>query len=300
MVIWLRHALIRPEAGQDSADSYDVGVDSDVLRHEAFCTVLEIDQAYVEARRQCEDLLSAAQRDSARLVEAAEQQIAAVREAAGAEFETAGERGYEAGMQQALAAWQGRAAGVATERRNLQTTMRARLAELVVTAVEQIVSSADPAALFAQAATAVERIVEDGNDLKVRVSLDDHPAALQAFERCAALWSEHGRQVRVSVVADRTLARGDCLCESDLGTVEASLATQLAAMRMAVERAMLRAGNIADSFADALAEEADESTLENGAAFPQAVPGKRAAQDLQHSATDEHFDGSDVAQTWEP
>jgi len=47
----------------------------------------------------------------------------------------------------------------------------------------------------------------------------------------------------LSVVADKRLPPGSCLCESDFGAVDASLATQLRAMRSAVSRALKQSVN---------------------------------------------------------
>jgi type III secretion protein L len=58
-------------------------------------------------------------------------------------------------------------------------------------------------------------------------------------------------------VADKRLEAGSCICESDFGSIDASLTTQLRAMRSAVARALKHSlrelHNIADA-ADAAAD----------------------------------------------
>lgn len=63
--------------------------------------------------------------------------------------------------------------------------------------------------------------------VRVRLHPDDH-AALSALP-------ESPLPAGTTLVADDTLARGDCIVESDLGTVDARVETKLAALRAALE-----------------------------------------------------------------
>ncbi|WP_180970724.1 type III secretion system stator protein SctL [Burkholderia sp. WAC0059] len=274
MVIWLRNAPVAPGSA-DGAPLRDVGLeDGDVLRREDYATAVGIDEAYDEASRQCGEALEQARREAEAIVTQARETAAALRAAAQEEYEGAAARGYEDGEQRAVADWQQRCAQLAADQRTLQLKMRRRLAELVMAAVEQIVGAGDPAALFAQAVPAVERIIEGSSGLTVRVHPAEHAAASREFGRCAAEWLERGRPVRLAVVADKSVARGTCLCESDLGTLDASLATQLAAMRVAVDRAMGRMDEVWMTGGDGQAGDGGESDgFEPRDASPDAFDG---------------------------
>jgi len=116
----------------------------------------------------------------------------------------------------------------------------------------------DPALLFAQAASTVERIVADGSPLKVRVHPDDLAAATVEFERLAAVWRDGGRTVRLYVSGDAQLERGGCLCETDIGAIDASVSLHIAAMRDAIARAL-----------NSVPEVLDEADYDEAAYAPQ-------------------------------
>jgi type III secretion protein L len=218
-----------------------------------FSTVVELDQAYLHAQRQRDAMLATAHEQAAAITAQAECEATALREAARLSFESAQADGYQAGREEALADWYRRSAEASKDRRAIQTMLRDRLAELVVVAVEQIVRSEDSSTLFARSACEIDRIADGCAYLSVRVHPDDYAAATREFDRFALEWSERGRAIPLTVVADRKMTPGDCICESDLGIVDASLSIQLAAMRNAVARALrVDSGSLLD-YVDAFA-----------------------------------------------
>ncbi|PHP86848.1 HrpE/YscL family type III secretion apparatus protein [Burkholderia sp. AU18528] len=231
MVIWLRN----PQA---EGTDLGVGVEGDVLRHERLAAIVEIDAAYAEMRRQCDEALDAARAQARVLLDEARARAEELAERAVREFAQAAERGYDDGLRRGLTDWHERAAAAHAEACRLAPGQQDRLAELVALAVEQIVASADPKALFARAAATVERIVADGSPVHLRVHPSDLAAASAAFDEAAAAWREAGRAVRLRVAADATLAPGACVAETDLGAIDASLSLHLAAMRDALARAV--------------------------------------------------------------
>ncbi|PMS22558.1 HrpE/YscL family type III secretion apparatus protein [Trinickia dabaoshanensis] len=264
MVIWLRN----PQA---EGTGLGVGIGDGVLRREGLATIVELDHGYAEMQRQCEAALAAARAGADALLEQARAQAGALVARAEDDYANAERRGYEAGLQRGLADWHARAAQVHADASTLERKARDRLAELVALAVEQIVASADPKALFARAAATVEQIVADGSPVHLRVHPADAAAAGEAFRAIASSWREAGRAVRLQVTADATLAPGACLAETDLGTLDASLSLHLAAMRDALARAV-RSLAETDS-ADAVGRENGEGgeqeeggTTENGQA----------------------------------
>ncbi|KVV42287.1 serine kinase [Burkholderia territorii] len=231
MVIWLRN----PQA---EGTDLGVGVEGDILRHERLAALVELDAAYAEMRRQCDEALDAARTQARMLLDEARARADELVERAMREFAQAAERGYDDGLRRGLTDWHERAAAAHAEACRLAPGQQDRLAELVTLAVEQIVASVDPKALFARAAATVERIVADGSPVHLRVHPSDLAAASSAFDEAAATWREAGRAVRLCVTADATLAPGACVAETDLGAIDASLSLHLAAMRGALARAV--------------------------------------------------------------
>ncbi|MCS0468878.1 type III secretion system stator protein SctL, partial [Burkholderia mallei] len=148
----------------------------------------------------------------------------------------------DAGRAQAIADWHARAADSFEQERRVRDRMRERLAELVAAAVQQMVHTEDARGLFARAAQTIERVVAGASYLTVRVCDADYDAAREQFGLLADAWRRQGRNVPVDVVVEPRVARGTCVCESDFGTVDASLDTQLNAIRAALARALDDAG----------------------------------------------------------
>jgi type III secretion protein L len=237
MIIWLRQHAAEPLAG---SERLGVGVAGEIVRREALAQLVELDQGYLALQQQHRDVLAVAHDEAAALVAQAATKAQALRDAAQREFDSGHERGFEAGRRAALADWYRHTAQSLAQRHDMQRSLAPRVAELVVAAVEKIVAVEEPAALLARAAQAVDRIVDGGSYLRVSVHPDQQRAAEREFGRVVEHWRELGRAVPLTVSADRALAPGDCLCETDIGSIDASLAVQLDAIRAAVTGAAQR------------------------------------------------------------
>jgi type III secretion protein L len=233
MMIWLRN----PQA-EGSQAGYGVGVDGDVLRGEHFSTLVDIDMGYDAMRKQCDGALDAARAEARSIMDDARSRADELLARAQEDYERAERRGYDDGVKQGLTDWHERALSTQADAQTLASRQRDRLAELVALAVEQIVASEDRRALFRRAAAAIEQIVADGSPVHVRVHPSDLLAATTAFEEVARDWRDAARAVRLQVHPDAALAQGACVCETDLGAVDASLSLQLEAMRAALARAV--------------------------------------------------------------
>lgn len=232
MLIWWRG----PGAEQGIAGI--TGVPHGVLRREqleALCTHADLlrqaqDQAQallVEAQQQADALRAQAQEEAQVLWEAAQSRI----EAACAEGRAEGER-------QAAVAWHERQAGHLVQQADAVRGLHEKLAEVVTSAVERIVHSGDRAALFQRAMRSVQTLSRSATALTLKVHPEDAQAAREGIESVAALQTAG---LSVEVVADPALPPGSCVFESDLGVVDASLDTQLTALRQAMSRAVRRA-----------------------------------------------------------
>lgn len=287
MVIWLRHSNLE-SAGTGTDALLGLGVSGQILPREAVAATVELDAAYQTMQRDRELLLERARGEAAAIIAQAQEAAQQERAAAAQEYASAAGRGYEAGRQQALAEWYLRTAQSLAERRAVQESLRERIAALVVEAVEQIVMQENTSALFARAVTAVDRIVDGGSYLKVRVGLADYDAASQEFGRLAADWRERGKPVPLTVTVDNELGVGGCVCESDIGMIDASLSVQLDAMRAAVARALLRAQEEMMASAAELDAEPAAENAEMAALLPEpqdeSLEAGSSAQDVEPAA----------------
>lgn len=235
MVIWLSE---HGQASSSDAQPMRFGVQGDIVARETFGALVDLDTAYARAAQDAQAELDAARADAARIVEEGRAQAQALLEDAQREHEQAAARGFEEGMAQGIAQWMENIAHAADEARDAQAQMRARMAEIVAMAVEQIVRTERVGGLFERALVAVDGIVEGSTYLRVAVHPDDYDDARAAFDAFAARWRELGRPLPLTVSVDARLARGSCLCESDLGFIDAGVTTQLRTMRAAISRAL--------------------------------------------------------------
>lgn len=236
MAFWLKNRQI------PLVDDLRIDAPHGVLRRDAFETVQALGAALDALAAERDAVLRAARDDAERIAAGARAQADALVEAARREHDSAYARGYDAGRAQAIADWHARAADSFEQERLVRDRMRERLAELVAAAVQQMVHTEDARGLFARAAQTIERVVAGASYLTVRVCDADYDAAREQFGLLADAWRRQGRNVPVDVVVEPRVARGTCVCESDFGTVDASLDTQLNAIRAALARALDDAG----------------------------------------------------------
>jgi type III secretion protein L len=234
MVIWLSE----PREASSAAQEMRFGVHGDIVARETFGALVDLDAAYARAADDAQAQLEAAREEAARLVEAGRAEAQALLDDARNEYDQAARRGFDEGMAQGIAQWLEDIARDGEEARTAQARMRSRMAEIVAMAVEQIVRSEGNGALFERALVAVDGIVEGSTYLRVAVHPDDLDDARAAFDAFARRWRDLGRPLPLTVTADTRLAPGSCLCESDLGFIDASVTTQLRTMRAAISRAL--------------------------------------------------------------
>jgi type III secretion protein L len=112
------------------------------------------------------------------------------------------------------------------------------LAEVVVDAVSLLAKEIDRENLLARALELLQTSLRAVS----RASLRVHPASVEAAESALRRFDRQTGLGRVAdVVPDETLAEDACILESESGKVDASLQTQLDAIREAIESAAQRA-----------------------------------------------------------
>lgn len=229
MLIWWRG----PDAAADLT-----GVPHGILRREQLEALRDHTALLQAARAQADALLAQAREEAAALRAQAQQDADALWAQAQTRIEQACEAGRAEGERQAALAWHERQAGHLVQQADAVRGLHEKLAEVVTSAVERIVHSGDRAALFQRAMRSVQSLSRSATALTLKVHPDDAAAAAEGVRAVEALQTAG---LSVDVVADPALPVGSCVFESDLGVVDASLETQLTALRQAMSRAVHRA-----------------------------------------------------------
>lgn len=257
MVIWLRS----PRGG--------IGVGQEVLRAGDMAGLVALDGAAEECREQVERLLAAAAEEAEALRQAARDEAAQLVEAARAEYDTAAQRGYEAGQARALEDAQETMLRGAEEGHDALLALRDRIADVVLRTVARTLGDADREALFARIGADLSRHLDDASYLAVRVAPEDVDAAARAFR---AVCEEHRWPLNPVVSADPDAEAGSCVCEWDHGIVTGGLPLMLQALEQAI--AALKGGDGEEDAAGGEdGEPEDEDEDEDDGAYDDAYDG---------------------------
>jgi type III secretion protein L len=240
MAIWLR----RPRMVNAEDGAPEAGVTEDIVRAEEFATLVDLDRTCLAMSQERQALLDAAHVKAGEIIAAANAQSVQMVDDAQRRYNEAEQRGYQAGSERALADWFERLAQAEKAHTDVQNRIRERLARIVVAAVEQIIKVEQRDRLFERALCEVDRIADGASYLRVIVHPEDLASAQQTFSRLGARWRELGQNFPLYVEAAHDVRPGNCVCESDFGTIDASLDIQLQAMREAVSRALKRASSM--------------------------------------------------------
>jgi type III secretion protein L len=102
------------------------------------------------------------------------------------------------------------------------------VASVVIQSVKKIIGDLDDDERIVRVVHTALNTVRGQQKVTVRVAVQDEPAVSKALEAMTT-----GNFLTVS--ADTRLERGRCILESDLGVVDASLQTQLAALELSIQ-----------------------------------------------------------------
>ena len=198
-------------------------------------------------------------------------------------FEQERDRGYAEGLQAAQQEWSERL-GVAQATRHLALKNLAPvLVDIVVDAVSVILKEADSKQVFSSALSAVDDLIRRAKWASFRVHPDKVEAAQLALNRFAQ--GAASSCDWIYVVPDPSLPIDACIFETDAGTADASLSTQLQFVRSAMESAVA-----------SLIPNEVESTLEAPAEWPQTAPPLSQVTEamMDVSVLDQHLDQQSV------
>jgi type III secretion protein L len=258
MAIWLKQ---QPKV---------IAIEGDVIRAAEFARTIELNDAMGALDQLVHATMQDATQRASELVETARREAEAFAAAARRKFENSARLGYAAGQRRALAeAHAGFLARGRDEREELHASS-ARLARLVMNAVEQVIAESDRDALMRRIALAVSRAIDDATHLSVTVSPADADSAKRTFGKLAR---EATPPLNLEIVVDEKVGEGNCVCEWDYGVVEANLRAQLAGLGRALAKGAVRAAAGApaqDAWSDDAFEaaedgdEADEGDSDGG------------------------------------
>ncbi|MGM9484832.1 type III secretion system stator protein SctL [Roseateles sp. NT4] len=110
--------------------------------------------------------------------------------------------------------------------------LRTTMAEILVKALGQLLSEADPAQLLASALRRVDGLVRAEPFISVRVSPAQEAVARQAL---AIMGAEAAWPLETSLAVDPGLPAGACLVKTASGVLEVGLDAQIEAFRKAIE-----------------------------------------------------------------
>jgi type III secretion protein L len=203
----------------------------DQARHEAEAALAraaaEGEALVEEARVQAQQVLALAEDEAAQLVEGARLQA-----------ENAHETGYQSGEQLAAQHWHERHAQLLNAKADRREGIDKALAEVVMQAVRRIVDTSPRENLFLRALKTVQGLAAVSGGAALRVAPDDADAARAAL----AAWPEGAaRGWSVQVEPDPALKPGSSIFSSEIGTLDASLESQLSALNAAMGRAVQKA-----------------------------------------------------------
>jgi type III secretion protein L len=243
--------------------SSTVGVEDGFIRAADFAALISLQQAaeavqidrlktLSEAQAQADRCISDAQLKSLALLDDAQQQSDLLIAQAQEQYTAGYDQGFSKGHEDATTQWTERALANAHSSQRALQRQRERLSGVVSLAVETMVEEEDKQAIFRRALRTVSKLVRDVPLLTLRVHFDDKDAAQRAI---TDMVDQLQVNIPIEVVADAASADGCCTFESDQGVIDASLGTQLAA----IKRAVARAAKTASLFSEVDAEQAPKT-----------------------------------------
>jgi type III secretion protein L len=142
-------------------------------------------------------------------------------------------QGYEAGLREATSQQAERALDAAAESAAQMQGLRETVARLVVKAVNQCLTEADPAALFESALRKVDALIRAEPFLTVHVSPPHESTVRSLVER---LRDEAQWTMVITVQADPALPEGGCVLTTPSGAIDIGLDAQLDAFTRVLRR----------------------------------------------------------------
>jgi type III secretion protein L len=174
--------------------------------------------------------------DASAVVEAARQEARRIEQQARQQAEDSRRQGHGQGLEAARAEYAQQLLGEALASQRQLQALRTSMAQIVVQAVQQFLSDADPAALLATALRRVDMLVRHEPFVTLRVAPAQEAAVRTALGQ---LGGELPWAQAMSVVVDPALPLQACVLQTPSGLLEIGVDAQLEAFRAVVERSGL-------------------------------------------------------------
>jgi type III secretion protein L len=223
VVIWLR------------GGTSPIGLEHGVLRAADVQALVSLQALRGELLREHDGVIAAARRQAAEIVEAAHREAQSIRSNEQERVEAAVRAGFEEGARRNAEEWHERQARNALARSDALRRMHETLAGIVTSAVERIVHTEQRESLYQRALRNVQALTRGVSQLTLRVGPADIDAARLGVAEARQMAPEG---VQLEVTVDPGLKPGSCIFESEHGILDASLETQLDALRAAMQRAV--------------------------------------------------------------
>ena len=198
-----------------------------------------------DLKAEAEAMLESARAEAAEMLDDAQAQAEALREAAWQEGFHQGQTEAHAAVEAELRAeWAGRqealraeldaiAADIAVAREKLWQCQESEMVALALDIARQVIKTEvtqNPAVVHAVLANALRRITDKDN-VRVRVSVADAPRVKEA--RQDLMETVDGLRF-IEIVEDRRVGDGGCMIETNAGTIDAKIETQVAEVARAL------------------------------------------------------------------
>ena len=166
--------------------------------------------------------------EAADLVREAQGKAAEILEQAEARYKEREQEGYEDGIEQGKLEHSAKMMETILASVEFIENMEKTVASIVTQSVKKIIGELDDNERIVRIVNTALNTVRGHQTVTVRVSMADEPAVSKAL---AAMTSGN----YISVVGDARLGKDRCILESELGVVDASLSTQLAALERSIQ-----------------------------------------------------------------
>lgn len=141
------------------------------------------------------------------------------------------QRGYRDGVARGEREYAEKAFASSFDAAHRLQAMKDVMADLVARAITQLVDDIEPRQLLAAALRRIDALVRDEPFVVLRVSPSQEATVRQVLSQ---LWQRGDAAQTVKVVPDASLSDTSCIAQTSAGVIDASLDTQLAALRRAI------------------------------------------------------------------
>ncbi len=169
------------------------------------------------------------------LIDHAQAQADEILAGAQAAFEAECRRGYEDGRQQALLDQAEKMIETVGRTVDYFAQVEGRMVDLVMASVRKVVDGFDDQEKVVIVVRNALAVVRNQKQMTLRLHPDDLDGVRKRINEVLAAYPGIGF---LDLLSDARLAPGACILESDIGMVEASLETQIVALRSAFERTL--------------------------------------------------------------